>query len=135
MRILKAAAGYFAIVFGAGFALGPIRVLLLEPRVGPAVAALCEAPFLLIAMFAAGRWLPCKLGLARDIKPLAAMGVIALIFQQAADFAVGVFIRGIGAAEQIAHFATKAGMIYAVLLLAFAAMPALANVSRRGRRE
>jgi hypothetical protein len=45
MRIAAAGLLYFAIVFGTGFILGPIRVLWLEPRVGPLVATACEAPF------------------------------------------------------------------------------------------
>jgi hypothetical protein len=34
MKITGAAILYFIIVFGVGFLLGPIRVFLLEPRVG-----------------------------------------------------------------------------------------------------
>jgi hypothetical protein len=43
MKILKAAVAYFAIVFGAGFVLGPIRILLVVPLVGERVAELLEA--------------------------------------------------------------------------------------------
>jgi hypothetical protein len=54
VKIAAAALLYFLAVFGAGFALGPIRVLWLEPRLGVVAATLCEAPFLLLAMIAAG---------------------------------------------------------------------------------
>ena len=40
MRIVKAGVLYFAIVFGAGFALGPIRILWAVPRYGTRVAEL-----------------------------------------------------------------------------------------------
>ena len=40
LRLVKPAAIYFGVVFGAGFALGPIRVLWLEPRVGARAAEL-----------------------------------------------------------------------------------------------
>jgi hypothetical protein len=55
------------------------------------------------------------------------MGIAALVLQQIADFIVAIGIRGIGPAEQLAHFLTPAGLVYLTLLLAFAAMPALAN--------
>jgi hypothetical protein len=38
LRILKAATVYFALVFGAGFVLGPIRVLFIVPRFGVRMA-------------------------------------------------------------------------------------------------
>jgi len=49
MRIAASAALCFVIVFGAGMLLGPMRVLWLEPRMGPFVAVPCEAPFVLAA--------------------------------------------------------------------------------------
>jgi hypothetical protein len=58
MRIAAAAMLYFAVVFGVGFLLGPIRVLWLEPKLGPTGASLCEAPFLLLTMVIAARRLP-----------------------------------------------------------------------------
>jgi len=125
MRIVAATACYFAIVFGAGFLLGPIRVLWLEPRVGPIIAAGCEAPFLLAAMVVAARWVPRVLRLQRDLVSLLLMGVGALVLQQIADFAVGIGLRGISASEQLAQFVTLQGLIYAVLLVAFVVMPVL----------
>jgi hypothetical protein len=44
-----------------------------------------------------------------------------------ADFAVGCWLQGLSLAEQIRNFATLPGVIYAILLLLFAAMPLLAN--------
>ena len=67
MRVVAAAALYFLIVFGAGFLLGPVRVFLLEPRFGEAVATLFEAPFILVVIVVAARRLAEALGL----KPLA----------------------------------------------------------------
>jgi hypothetical protein len=125
MRIVAAAAFYFAIVFGAGFLLGPIRVLWLEPRVGPIIAAACEAPLLLAAMVAAGRWVPRVLRLQRDLLSRLLMGVGALVLQQMADFAVGIGLRGISASEQLTQFATPQGLIYAALLVAFVVIPVL----------
>jgi hypothetical protein len=44
MQILKAGVLYFAVIFGAGFVLGLIRILWLVPRLGTRVAELLEAP-------------------------------------------------------------------------------------------
>jgi hypothetical protein len=131
MRILVASFLYFAIVFAVGFALGPVRVFWLEPRLGETLASLCEAPFLLIAMVAAARWVPGGVGPLASRRELLAMGAGALFLQQIADFAVGFGLRNMDLAEQLARFATLPGLIYALLLLAFAAMPALVNGRQR----
>jgi hypothetical protein len=130
MHILAAAASYFAIVFGIGFLMGPIRVLLLEPRLGETWATLCEAPVLLVAIVVAARWLPQRFDL-RTASQLMAMGLGALVLQQAADFGLGGLLRGITPAQQFAHFVTPAGATYAALVIAFAAMPLLVNCDRR----
>jgi hypothetical protein len=131
MRIVAAAAFYFLIVFGTGFALGPIRVFWLEPKLGETIAVLCETPFLLAAMAAAAYWLPGRVGLPANVKSLAAMGLGALVLQQVADFAAGGALRGITPAQQVAHFATPAGVIYLALLIVFAAMPVLVSLPNR----
>lgn len=125
MRIVAAAVLYFAIVFAIGFLLGPIRVLWLEPKVGPIIAVTCEAPLLLAAMVAAARWIPRMVGLPRHRLSLLMVGVGALLLQQVADFAVGLGLRGIGPSELLAQFTTPQGLIYAALLVAFVTMPLL----------
>jgi hypothetical protein len=124
---------YFAVVFSVGFLLGPIRVLWLEPKLGPTIASLCEAPFLLIAMVVAARWVPDFMRLRQGWAPLALMGGGALVLQQLADFAVGISLRGLAPSEQLAHFSTAPGLIYGGLLVAFSAMPIVVNL-RAGRR-
>lgn len=133
MRVAAAALVYFLIVFGVGFLLGPIRVLLLEPFIGPFAAVIAEAPFLLAAIVLAARWVPRKLGVTLMPLPLIAVGLGALVLQQVADFLVGLKLRGFGAAEQLARFTTPEGALYGGLLLLFALMPWLANRWSRGR--
>ena len=135
MRIVAAAVVYFLIVFGVGFLLGPIRVFWLEPRLGETMAVICEAPFLFVAIVLAARQLPTRLRLKADIRSLAGMGLGALFLQQLADFAVGSFLRGLTPAQQIAHLARPAGLVYVLLLIMFAAMPILANLPRQGRSD
>ena len=131
-RIAAASVLYFAVVFGAGMLLGPIRVFWLEPRLGKSIAVLCEMPFLLTAMVLAAQWLPGLTRLSGARVPLAAIGGGALILQQLSDFVVGKMLRGLTLSEQLQNFETPAGMIYAVALLLFAAMPVLVG-SRRNQ--
>jgi hypothetical protein len=130
MQIAASAALYFVIVFGAGLLLGPMRVLWLEPRVGPFVAVLCEAPFVLAVVVAAARWVPRVLKLPPDPAPLLLAGVGALTLQQLADLVIGRVLRGISPADQLARFTRPEGQIYALLLFAFAIMPLLLNRKR-----
>jgi hypothetical protein len=95
MRVALAILLYFGVVFGAGFLLGPIRVVWLEPRLGLIVAAACEAPFLLMAMLVAARWVPRVLNIRREPKTLILVGIGALVLLQIADFTVGFWLRGI----------------------------------------
>jgi len=127
MTIALAAILYMAIVFAAGFVLGATRVLALEPRLGETIATLCEAPLLLIVMVLVARWLPARLKVPPTVGPLAAMGIGALVLQQLTDVVLGAALRGMTLRDQLAHLTTPAGAIYLALVIAFAAMPVLAN--------
>ncbi len=127
MKTAAAAALYFLTLFGVGCLLGPIRVLLIEPRFGPVAAVLCEAPFLLTAIVMAARWTPRVVHLTPRFGSMLLAGLGALVLLQACDFAVGKFLRGLNAQDQIARFATTEGLIYAALLVVFALMPVIAN--------
>ena len=127
MQIAAAAALYFAIVFSAGFLLGAIRVLWLEPRVGPIVAVLCEAPCILTVIVAAARRIPRVMKLQRRPAALLLMGIGALMLQQLADLVVGIALRGNSPADQFDQFTRPEGKIYLLLLLAFAIMPLALN--------
>lgn len=127
MKIAAASLLYFAMVFGAGFVLGPVRVLVLEPRIGPLAAILCEAPFLLTAIVLAARWAPRAARVDPRRHALLLIGLGALALQQSADVSVGLLLRGMSLAEQFARLATTEGRIYLALLVLFAAMPLLVN--------
>ena len=131
-RMLRAAVIYFAIVFAVGFALGPLRVLWLEPRIGAALAVLCEAPLLIVAMAIGARVAPAWAGMDGGWAGRLAVGLIALALQQTVDLAVGFGLRGMTLSDQIAYFATPPGLIDALSLAVFAVMP-LAVYVRRGR--
>src|ERR1700730_9202703 len=127
MRVTLAMLFYFGLVFGTGFLLGPIRVLWLEPRFGPIIATACEAPFLLLAILIAARWVPRVLNIRRDSKALVLIGVGSLVLLQIADFSIGWLLRGFNPKEQFVQLLTGQGSIYAALLALFAIMPWAAN--------
>ncbi len=129
MRIAAAAVFYFLIVYCAGFLFGTVRVFVLEPRLGDFLAVLCEAPLMVVVIVLAARFVPARLQLRGDVGPLLAIGIGALVLQQGADFGLGA-LRGVAPAQQLAHFATPAGLVYAVLLVVFVAMPVAANRRR-----
>ena len=124
-RVLSAAAAYFVIVFTVGLILGPVRVLWIEPWLGPLLAILCEAPLLTIAMIVAARIAPALAGLGPGWGARLVMGVLALVMQQLADLAVGFGLRGVTLQEQLAYFRTLPGYIYIIMLVLFALMPLL----------
>ena len=123
MLILGAAALYFATVFGTGFVLGIIRTLLIEPRVGPRLAELVEAPFMLVATFFAARWVILHLGITYQIPERLGMGILALLLLLLAEFGLVRWLRGISIRQ---YFATRdriSGAVYYALLALFCVMP------------
>ena len=56
LRAIKAGLCYFALTFGAGFLLGPLRILLMVPRVGARVAELVELPVMILVTWLAACW-------------------------------------------------------------------------------
>ena|SRR5688572_28754442 len=125
MEILSAGALYFAIVFGTGFVLGPVRVLFIEPWVGSTLAVMLEAPILLVAMVVGARIAMRWSGVERSAAALLTVGALSLVLQQIADVALGILLRGMTLRDHLAQFATAPGMIYGALLVAFLVMPLL----------
>jgi hypothetical protein len=110
MRIVRAALVYFGIAFAAGFALGVVRGVFLEPRLGPFTAVLAETPVMLaICWIAAGwtmrRWLP-----GATPGAAAATGALWLVLLLGAEAAVGLGLRRLSLADTLAAFFTPPGL-------------------------
>ena len=125
MRALKAGALYFALVFAAGFALGPIRLLWLVPRVGVRSAELMEAPVMLAAIVAAARWSIRRLALPFILSIRLGMGFVALGLLLTAEFTLVFRLRGLSVSEYLAGRDPVSGTVYYLMLGIFAVMPLL----------
>jgi hypothetical protein len=130
MQVLKTGALYFALVFGAGFLLGPIRILWLEPRVGTRWAELTEAPIMLAVMLLAARWIVRRFHLPRTPSVRLGMGFVALAFMLIAEFGLVLSLRGMTMEQYFATRDPVSGTVYYALLLLFALLPYL--YGRRG---
>jgi hypothetical protein len=133
MQILKAAMLYFVFVFGAGFLLGPIRILWVVPRLGTRVAELLEAPIMFVITIVAARGIVRRLAVPSTASSRLSMGGIALSLLLIAEFALVLWVRGLSIREYLAGRDAVAGTVYYVMLGAFAIMPLL--VARRSGRS
>jgi len=122
--ILKAATAYFALVFGAGFVLGPIRILFIAPRFGVRVAELIEAPIMLLVIVFAAKWLVRRFRLSTNGWPV---GFVALGFMITFEFTLVLWLRGITLAEYFRERDLVSGTVYYLLLVVFAIMPLLVS--------
>jgi hypothetical protein len=130
-RIVTAGAAYFATVFGAGFVLGTLRVLLVVPRLGERVAELLEMPLMLLVICGAAGWIVRRFALPPVPRVRLAVGVLALVLLLAVEFAVVLALRGLTWREYVATRDPVSGTAYIALLGVFALMPWLVGCRRR----
>jgi hypothetical protein len=123
MRTLKGGVVYFALVFGAGFALGIPRVLWLAPRVGTRSAELMESPIMLVVIIFAAGWMVRRFGLPPAAAARLGPGLLALVLMLAAEFTVVLRVRRLTLAQYVAGRDPVSGIVYILMLLAFAVMP------------
>ncbi len=129
MRIIKAGVFYFAIVFGAGFVLGPIRILWVVPRFGTRMAELLETPIMFVVTIVAARWIVRCLALPSTASRRLGMGCVALCLMLVAEFTLVLWLRGLSIGEYLTSRDPVSGTVYYVMLGLFAIMPLL--VARR----
>lgn len=122
--ILKTALAYFALVFGAGFILGPIRILFIVPRFGVFVAELMEYSLMLVVIVAAASWLVRKFQIAEQTLMV---GVLALALVMAFEFTLVLWLRGLTLTEYLSERDPLSSFIYYLMLVVFGLMPLLVN--------
>ena len=132
MSTLKAAARYFALVFGAGFVLGAIRVPFLVPRLGERWAELLEMPLMLAAIVLAARHVVRRCDVAPAWPACLRVGTIALAMMVAAELLLAAALGTRSVTEYVARRDPVSGSVYLAMLVVFALMPAI--VARRDGR-
>jgi hypothetical protein len=123
MHKLKAATLYFALVMGAGFVLGVIRVPFLVPRLGERYAELLEMPFMFVVIVYAARHVIERFHLAPARSVRLQVGFMALALTVLAELLLMAAFQGVPVAQYIASRDPVSGTAYLVLLLVFALMP------------
>lgn len=123
VQVLKAGAIYFALVFGAGFVLGPVRILWIVPRLGARMAELMETPIMLVVIVASARWIVRRLAVPSTTFSRLGMGGVALNLLLVAEFTVVLWLRGMSVREYFASRDPLSGTVYYATLAVFAAMP------------
>ncbi len=114
---------YFALVFGAGFVLGVLRVLVLEPRVGERAAELAEMPVMLTVSWLAAGFVCRRYRASLNTGGRAAVaGLMALLLLVLAE-AMLVAVQGLNISDYIAARDPVSGTAYLIALMLFAAMP------------
>lgn len=125
MKVLKAGILYFALVFGAGFVLGPIRVFWVVPRFGERMAELLEAPFMFAVIIVAARWVVRRLVVPPAPSSRLGMGFIAVGLLLAVEIILGYLLWGLSITELITSRDPVSGSVYYALLGLFTVMPLL----------
>ncbi|MBI1407437.1 MAG: hypothetical protein GC145_15095 [Caulobacter sp.] len=121
-RIVAAAMLFGLAMLAAGWLLGPVRVLLIEPRLGSVAAVWLEAPIMLAVILVSARWVSRRFRLAGDLAARLTVGSLALALVIAAELAGALALRGQAPAETLAALLAPAGLpvlgLYLVVLLA-----------------
>lgn len=132
-----AAFAYFALVFGAGFILGPIRVLWLVPRLSgehaERYAELLEMPLMLTAIYFAARLIVRRFAPPAGIVPqryFLHVGLLALACLVAAEMLLGWKLRGLTPLEYFTLRDPVSGAAYFLSLALFALLPAILSGQR-----
>jgi hypothetical protein len=125
MPALKAGLLYFALVFAAGFVLGPIRILWLVPRVGQRAAELIEMPLMLVVIVFAARWTVRRLRLPPSAAARLTMGCIAAALLLLVEFTVVLWLQGLSFADYLAKRDPIATAAYYLSVPFFALLPLL----------
>ena len=123
MRPLRAALLYFALVFGSGFLLGPIRVLWIVPRLGTRIAELIEAAIMLVIIVAAARWTVSRFDVPPSRAQRLALGSVALFLLLTAEFALVPWLWHMPISAYLSSRDPVSGAVYYAELGFFAIAP------------
>lgn len=130
---MRSAVTYFCIVFGVGFLLGSVRVPILVPRFGARIAELAEMPLMFLAIFLAAGYVVRRYGTSMAPRSWLLVGGAALTLLVAAELFLAVALAGRGLGDYVASRDPVSGSVYLAMLIIFAAMPWLRQVTLKRR--
>jgi hypothetical protein len=122
-RVIAAGFAYFALVMGAGFVLGSIRVPFLVPRLGARYAELIEMPIMLLVIVMAARFIVGKFALPATAPERLGAGLLALALLLTAEVMLAVVLQDRPLGDYVASRDPVSGSVYLVMLGVFAVMP------------
>jgi len=130
LTAFKAGLCYFALTFGAGFLLGPLRIFLMVPRVGARAAELAELPVMIIVTWLAARWTIRRFRVPLSTGSRLVMGVVAFALLLAAEFALVLPLRGLTLQQYFATRDPVSSVAYYASLVLLALMPLIVERKR-----
>jgi hypothetical protein len=133
MHELRAGLVYSALVLGAGFILGCVRVPLVAPRLGERWAELAEMPVMAAITVCSARWVERRFVLSPDVATRLAVGGVALTSLVATELALVRPLLHESISEYVARKDPMAGTAYVAMLALYALMPLL--LARYGGRK
>jgi hypothetical protein len=134
-QIIKAGLAYFALVFGAGFMLGSVRVLFLVPRLGERIAELIETPFMFVVVLLSAMFIARRFALPAATSARLTAGILALGLLLAAEVLLVVTIQGRSLGEYIVSRDPVSGTVYLAMLVLFAVMPLIITRVKSARER
>ena len=120
---IKAGLCYFALTFGAGFVLGPLRMLVLVPRIGARAAELAELPVMIVVTWLAARWTIRRFHVPSSTRLRLVMGALAFALLLAAEFSLVLPLRGLTLEQYFATRDPVSGIAFYAALVLLALMP------------
>jgi hypothetical protein len=133
IRALKAGLLYFAVVFAAGFMLGIVRVLWLEPLLGVMWAELAEMPVMLAVILFSAHRIVGRFRLPARTAPRLIMGGLALALLLLVELTVVLQLRGLSLVAYLDSRDPIAGSTYGISLLIYALTPLF--IGRASRQQ
>ncbi len=124
-KIICAGLVYFALVLGAGFALGVFRVPFLVPRIGERWAELAEMPIMAAVIFYSAGYILRSFPEINLPRESLLVGFLALGLSVCAELGLATVLQDQTLVEYIGSRDKVSGSVYLVVLVVFTLMPRL----------
>lgn len=123
--VVAAGVAYFAIIFGAGFLLGMVRIFFLMPRIGETVAVIVELPVMLMLSWVIAGWLIARFDIAPRLTPRLSMGGLAFVLLMLGELGISTMGLGQTLSEHLGRYENISAILGLAGQLIFAMFPAM----------